>query len=196
MGFSNQQFYENKLIADLSVRHTNLFQKNGNNLPLEFIDTAGCGFLEIENIEYKSRYNPDEYKILREHLYQLIENASEDDMPSIGIISPYREQVIYIQQEVETDPDLANYDFTINTIDGFQGQERDVIYISLVRSNEKGKIGFLGDYRRMNVAMTRAKMKLVIVGDSATIGNHHFYKNFLDYCDSVGAYRTAWEFMS
>jgi len=196
MGFSNQQFYENKLIADLSVRHTNLFQKNGNNLPLEFIDTAGCGFLEIENIEYKSRYNPDEYRILREHLYQLIENASEDDMPSIGIISPYREQVIYIQQEVETDPDLANYDFTINTIDGFQGQERDVIYISLVRSNEKGKIGFLGDYRRMNVAMTRAKMKLVIVGDSATIGNHHFYKNFLDYCDSVGAYRTAWEFMS
>ena len=196
MGFSNQQFYENKLIADLSVRHTNLFQKNGNNLPLEFIDTAGCGFLEIENIEYKSRYNPDEYKILREHLYQLIENASEDDMPSIGIISPYREQVIYIQQEVETDPDLANYDFTINTIDGFQGQERDVIYISLVRSNEKGKVGFLGDYRRMNVAMTRAKMKLVIVGDSATIGNHHFYKNFLDYCDSVGAYRTAWEFMS
>ena len=196
MGFSNQQFYENKLIADLSVRHKNLPQHNGNDLPLEFIDTAGCGFLEIENAEYKSRYNPDEYKILREHLYQLIENLPEGNQPSIGIISPYREQVIHIQQEVEIDSDLENCDLTINTIDGFQGQERDVIYISLVRSNDKGSVGFLADYRRMNVAMTRAKMKLVIVGDSATIGNHNFYKNFLDYCDSVGAYRTAWEFMS
>lgn len=196
MGFSNQQFYENKLIADHSVRHKNLPQNNGNDLPLEFIDTAGCGFLEIENAEYKSRYNPDEYKILREHLYQLIENLPEGNHPSIGIISPYREQVIHIQQEVEIDSDLENCDLTINTIDGFQGQERDVIYISLVRSNDKGSVGFLADYRRMNVAMTRAKMKLVIVGDSATIGNHNFYKNFLDYCDSVGAYRTAWEFMS
>lgn len=196
MGFSNQQFYENKLIADHSVRHKNLPQNNGNDLPLEFIDTAGCGFLEIENVEYKSRYNPDEYKILREHLYQLIDNLPEGSQPSIGIISPYREQVIHIQQEVEIDSDLENCDLTINTIDGFQGQERDVIYISLVRSNDKGSVGFLADYRRMNVAMTRAKMKLVIVGDSATIGNHNFYKNFLDYCDRVGAYRTAWEFMS
>jgi superfamily I DNA and/or RNA helicase len=130
-------------------------------------------------------------------LYQLIENADQEDLPSIGIISPYREQVIYIQQDVESDSVLADYpDFTINTIDGFQGQERDVIYISLVRSNEKGTIGFLTDYRRMNVAMTRAKKKLVIVGDSGTIGSRKFYQNFLDYCDRVGAYRTAWEFMS
>jgi superfamily I DNA and/or RNA helicase len=197
MGFSNQQFYENKLVADISVRHKTLPQANGNDMALEFIDTAGCGFTEVENPEFKSRYNPDEYKILREHLYQLIENADQEDLPSIGIISPYREQVIYIQQDVESDSVLADYpDFTINTIDGFQGQERDVIYISLVRSNEKGTIGFLTDYRRMNVAMTRAKKKLVIVGDSGTIGSRKFYQNFLDYCDRVGAYRTAWEFMS
>ena len=196
MGFSNQQFYKNKLVADLSVRHKLLPQANGNDLPLEFIDTAGCGFDEVENPEFKSRYNPDEYKILREHLYQLIENADQENLPTIGVISPYREQVIHMQQEVETDELLTNYGLTINTIDGFQGQERDVIYISLVRSNEKGRIGFLSDYRRMNVAMTRAKMKLVIVGDSATIGNQKFYNNFLKYCDSVGAYRTAWEFMS
>jgi ATP-dependent RNA/DNA helicase IGHMBP2 len=197
MGFSNQQFYENKLVADISVRHKTLPQANGNDMALEFIDTAGCGFTEVENPEFKSRYNPDEYKILREHLYQLIENADQEDLPSIGIISPYREQVIYIQQDVESDSVLAEYpDFTINTIDGFQGQERDVIYISLVRSNEKGTIGFLTDYRRMNVAMTRAKKKLVIVGDSGTIGSRKFYQNFLDYCDRVGAYRTAWEFMS
>jgi ATP-dependent RNA/DNA helicase IGHMBP2 len=197
MGFSNQQFYENKLIADLSVRHKILPQANGNDLALEFIDTAGCGFTEVENPEFKSRYNPDEYKILREHLYQLIENADEENLPTIGIISPYREQVIYIQQDVESDEYLMDYpNLTINTIDGFQGQERDVIYISLVRSNDKSIIGFLTDYRRMNVAMTRAKMKLVIVGDSATIGSYKFYQKFLDYCDRVGAYRTAWEFMS
>lgn len=197
MGFSNERFYENKLIADLSVRHKTLPQANGNDLALEFIDTAGCGFTEVENPEYKSRYNPDEYKILREHLYQLIENADQENLPSIGIISPYREQVIYIQQDVESDEILSNYsDFTINTIDGFQGQERDVIYISLVRSNDNGTIGFLSDYRRMNVAMTRAKKKLVIIGDSATIGSQKFYQKLLDYCDRVGAYRTAWEFMS
>lgn len=196
MGFSNEQFYENKLVADLSVRHATLPQTDGNNLALEFIDTAGCGFMEVENPEYKSRYNPDEYRTLREHLYQLIQNADQENLPTIGLISPYREQVIHIQQEVDTDEDLAEYGLTINTIDGFQGQERDVIYISLVRSNDSGTIGFLSDYRRMNVAMTRAKKKLVIVGDSATIGSQKFYQKLLDYCDSVGAYRTAWEFMS
>ena len=84
---------------------------------------------------------------------------------------------------------------SINTIDGFQGQERDVIYISLVRSNARHEIGFLQDYRRMNVAMTRARMVLVVVGDSATIGQNKFYQGLLDYCAAHGAYRTAWEFM-
>jgi ATP-dependent RNA/DNA helicase IGHMBP2 len=84
---------------------------------------------------------------------------------------------------------------TINTIDAFQGQERDIIYISLVRSNEKQQIGFLSDARRMNVAMTRAKKKLIIIGDSATIGGHKFYSDFIEYVEVYGAYRTAWEFM-
>jgi superfamily I DNA and/or RNA helicase len=82
---------------------------------------------------------------------------------------------------------------SIKTIDGFQGEERDVIYISLVRSNEQQEIGFLGDLRRMNVAITRARKKLVVIGDSATIGAHPFYKSFLEYCEKNGAYRTAWE---
>ena len=84
---------------------------------------------------------------------------------------------------------------TINTIDGFQGQERDIIYISLVRSNTKNEIGFLSDYRRMNVAMTRARMLLVVIGDSATIGNNKFYESFLEYCEKNGRYQTAWEYM-
>jgi superfamily I DNA and/or RNA helicase len=83
----------------------------------------------------------------------------------------------------------------VNTIDSFQGQEREIVYISMVRSNDKSEIGFLRDYRRMNVAMTRAKMKLVIVGDSATLGNDRFYNDFLQFAESRGAYRTAWEFM-
>ena len=84
---------------------------------------------------------------------------------------------------------------TVNTIDSFQGQERDVIYLSLVRSNDRSEIGFLKDYRRMNVAMTRARMKLVVIGDSATLGNDSFYSDFLDFAEKLGAYRTAWEFI-
>ena len=78
----------------------------------------------------------------------------------------------------------------------FQGQERDIIYISLVRSNEKGEIGFLKDTRRMNVAMTRARKKLVIIGDSATIGNHPFYEAFLDYIHEIEAYKSAFEIIA
>lgn len=83
----------------------------------------------------------------------------------------------------------------VNTVDGFQGQERDIIYISLVRSNSSSEIGFLADIRRMNVALTRAKKKLVIIGDSGTLGAHPFYKEFLNYTDSINAYKSAWEFL-
>ena len=116
-------------------------------------------------------------------------------LPSVAIISPYREQVLHTQKVIEDDTGLAALPLTINTIDGFQGQERDVVYISLVRSNGKGEIGFLKDYRRMNVAMTRARKKLVVVGDSATIGNDDFYEAFLIYCEKEGRYQTAWEYM-
>ena len=127
-------------------------------------------------------------------------------MPDIGILSPYREQVNYIEEMIREDADLApmllpqpdgqkGLRLTVNTIDGFQGQERDVIYISLVRSNAKNDIGFLSDYRRMNVAMTRARKLLVVVGDSATIGNNPFYARFLEYCEQEGLYETAWAYM-
>jgi superfamily I DNA and/or RNA helicase len=84
----------------------------------------------------------------------------------------------------------------INTIDSFQGQERDIIYISLVRSNPKGSIGFLSDIRRINVAITRARKKLVIIGDTATIGQHPFYSKLIDYVNEIGAYRHAYEFLN
>ena len=196
MGFSNEQFYNNKLVADETVKQHQLAVYAGK--PVVFIDTAGCGFEEKINPEFLSRYNPDEFQILCEHLYLLLAAYEEhqEALPSIGIISPYREQVIYMKNHMETDERLAKLPLVINTIDAFQGQERDLIYISLVRSNGKGEIGFLKDYRRMNVAMTRARKKLIVLGDSATIGMDQFYSDFLDYCDKVGEYQTAWEYMA
>ncbi len=192
MGFSNEQFYENKLSADPSNEFHALQE---DEVVLEFIDTAGCSFDEYVDPEYQSKSNKDEIQILLEHLYQLHEKI--DIKPfSIGIISPYKNQVILASDIVLKDPKLEGLDISVNTIDSFQGQERDIIYISLVRSNEKSEIGFLKDYRRMNVALTRARKKLVVVGDSATIGADKFYTDFLAYVEKEGSYRTAWEYMS
>ena len=91
--------------------------------------------------------------------------------------------------------EFTDLPITVNTIDGFQGQERDIVCISLVRSNDKGEIGFLKDTRRMNVAMTRARKQLIVIGDSATVGSDPFYFAFLEYCEQEGVYRTAWEYM-
>ncbi|MEN0004368.1 MAG: AAA domain-containing protein [Bacteroidota bacterium] len=193
MGFSNQRFYDGQLQAAEAVKQHQL--AIAKNAPLVFIDTAGCGFAEQIQQQYKSRYNPDEYQILREHLYLLRAAVQEEELPSIALISPYREQVALMKQSVKEDVQLADLTLSINTIDGFQGQEADVVYISLVRSNDKGEIGFLKDYRRMNVAMTRAKKQLVVIGDSATIGVDAFYQAFLDYCEQEGLYQTAWEYM-
>lgn len=196
MGFSNQQFYGNALEAAPQVKNWCLPEPH--HQPLIFIDTAGTGFEEKMHAAYQSRYNPEEYMILREHLYQLLDAvASEEgtESPSIALISPYREQVVHMTEAVREDPRLMGMPLTINTIDGFQGQERDVVYLSLVRSNGKTEIGFLQDFRRMNVAMTRARKQLVVVGDSATIGATPFYQQFLEYCELHGAYRTAWEYM-
>lgn len=192
MGFSNQQFYENALRADDSVKDHRL--QIVDNSPLVFIDTAGCGFEEKVHALSQSRYNTDEFFILREHLYQLIDQFGEQELPSIAIISPYREQVAVMKDAVAEDVKLTGLPITVNTIDAFQGQERDVVYISLVRSNAKNEIGFLSDYRRMNVAMTRARKQLVVVGDSATIGGHSFYEAFLKYVEACGQYQSAWEY--
>lgn len=193
MGFSNAQFYNNKLKAAELVRQHGLAVRH--HKAVLFIDTAGCGFEEKMEEKYMSRYNPEEFLILREHLIALKDSYGDEAFPSTAIISPYREQVLHIQQECESEAELNELPLTINTIDGFQGQERDLVYISLVRSNEKGDIGFLKDYRRMNVAMTRARKQLVVIGDSATIGNDSFYQSFLDYCEKNGTYQTAWEYM-
>lgn len=192
MQFSNRWFYQNNLKAHPSVS-ARTTRNLADETPVVFIDTAGCSFDEHVHPENKSRFNPEEFYVLREHLYQFLA-LFEYEKPEIGIISPYREQVLLIEKEIEND-DILRGRVVVQTIDGFQGQECDVIYISLVRSNERSEIGFLTDYRRMNVAMTRAKMKLIIVGDSSTIGNDKFYKTFLDFADTEGTYLSAWSFM-
>ena len=201
MQFSNEQFYENQLLADPKVKN---WAVADGIAPMEFIDTAGCGYEESPNKDTGSTANPEEAKLLFRHLENLltsIETAvQQDNKPlSIGIISPYKAQVHLLKQE------LANLNLKklsplitieVNTIDSFQGQERDIIYISLVRSNSDGQIGFLKDTRRMNVAMTRARKKLVIIGDSATLASFPFYNNLLGYVENIGAYHSAWEWVA
>ncbi len=201
MAFSNEVFYGNELIADESVANEKLINDDNDicNKTIEFIDTAGCDFSEIQNPESLSFSNPKEGNLLFNHLrilldsYSVYENASNI---SIGIISPYKEQMEWLRENI------SNYELNmtkvsalhIKTVDGFQGEERDVIYISFVRSNDNLEIGFLNDLRRMNVALTRARKKLVVIGDSATIGNNEFYKKFIEYCESKSFYKSAWEY--
>lgn len=195
MQFSSKYFYDNTLLADQTVAFQNLSLLDNAKMPIEFIDTAGCGFEEIRNEATKSLYNPEEYNIIGIHLTKLINNVNDENY-SIAIITPYKAQVKYMEEHIENHftKEQANI-ININSVDAFQGQERDIVYISLVRSNSKNEIGFLKDYRRMNVAITRARKKLVIVGDSATVGNDSFYSQFIDYVQSIDSYKSAWEFM-
>lgn len=194
MGFSNQWFYKGALKAHDSVaQHVLSLFDSETDAVVTFIDTAGCGFNEAINPETQSFFNKDEYLILREHLDPLL-HQNFIHQPDVGILSPYKAQVQFIKNELEEDQTFS-FPVNVQTIDSFQGQERDIIYISLVRSNDAMEIGFLKDYRRMNVALTRAKKYLVIIGDSATLGNDPFYQAFLEYVELHGAYRSAWEWI-
>jgi ATP-dependent RNA/DNA helicase IGHMBP2 len=199
MDFSGRIFYQNLLIANKEVANWKIFD---DDLSLEFIDTAGCGFAEQVDLETKSSFNPEEAGLLLKHLSFYLSDLDlmgiMHQVKDIGIISPYKAQTVLLSESIGQDnpfpPEMLER-IAVNTVDSFQGQERDIIYISLVRSNEKGEIGFLADTRRMNVAMTRARKKLVIVGDSATIGNHPFYSKFLDYVNETNTYRSAYELL-
>lgn len=193
MGFSSRVFYMGKLKAHESVAGHLLFK---GDLPLTFIDTAGCGF--EEKAEGTSSSNPDEAQMLIKHLTGLLSHSdTSGQIPSVAIISPYKEQIVVLKELLHNQIELEPYigSISVNTIDSFQGQERDVVYISMTRSNAEGIIGFLSDTRRMNVAMTRARKKLVIIGDSATLSRLAFYSGFISYAEEIGGYQSAWEFM-
>ncbi|MCM1311404.1 MAG: AAA domain-containing protein [Bacteroides sp.] len=126
-------------------------------------------------------------KVLEEYIEKIGRQRFIDERLDVGIISPYKIQTQYLRNLVRKNDFLKplRENISINTVDGFQGQERDIILISLVRSNEEGQIGFLNDLRRMNVAMTRARMKLIVIGNSQTLSHHHFYKKLKEYIDSL-----------
>lgn len=196
MGFSSKEFYGNRLQAHPSVAHRLLFP---GDQPLLFIDTAGCGF--EEKWEGTSISNPEEASLLVKHLNSLVNQLQSfykaSELPNIGVISPYKHQVEVLKEQVATTPELQQLGTTVavNTIDSFQGQERDIIYISMTRSNAENVIGFLSEIRRMNVALTRARKKLVVIGDSATLSQFSFYADLINYAQEQHAYQSAWEFM-
>lgn len=196
MAYSSEVFYKNRLLAHASVANRTLFL---NDNPVLFIDTAGCSY--EEKLEGTSSTNAEEAAFLVKQLIRLVEDIhlknNKNSFPSIAVISPYKQQLVHLQGFVDESEVLnkVKNKISVNTIDSFQGQERDIVFISLVRSNTSSEIGFLSDIRRMNVAMTRARKKLVVIGDSATLGSHLFYANFIEYTQRIGSYQSAWELM-
>jgi predicted DNA helicase len=172
-GFSSDFFYESKLLTALHLEN--------ENTHITFFDTAGSGFQEERGSNGISLQNEGEIDIAQKIL--LNENLG---VAETAFISPYAGQVMLAKEKLPEG-------LRISTIDSFQGQEKTNIIISLVRSNDDQIIGFLNDYRRMNVAITRAKEQLFIIGDSATLGHDKFYGLLLDYIERVGAYRSVWE---
>ena len=196
MQFSSNEFYEGRLKANNSVADRVLFS---GDKPLQFIDTAGCGF--EEKLEGTGISNPEEAGFLIKHLLIFCNSLKDfyaaQNFPGIAVISPYKHQVELLKQKLTESEGLQPFKaaIAVNTIDSFQGQERDVVYISMTRSNAENNIGFLSEIRRMNVAMTRARKKLVVIGDSATLSQYPFYADFISYAQERDAYVSAWEFM-
>lgn len=189
MEFSSQHFYKGQLKTADEVLQRD-WEEQG--VRFRFIDTAGCGFMERKQAETLSTYNQEEAELLVKHL-----SNQKLEGKSIGIIAPYKAQIQLLNELILQAEALDGVRelISVNTVDAFQGQERDVIYISLTRANEQGEIGFLKEYRRMNVALTRAKSQLVVLGDSATLGKDPFYNAMLDYVQSIGGYHSAFEFL-
>ncbi len=193
MDFSSTEFYDGTLIADSRVaghRLCDLPSVSSNELtdnPVLFVDTAGAGYDELQEPDGESRLNPREADVVAAKVQALV--AAGVEPSDIAVIAPYAAQVRLLRDRLLEE----HAKLEVDTVDGFQGREKEAVVISLVRCNPRGEIGFLGDVRRMNVALTRARRKLVVIGDSATIGGHPFYARLLEYFELVEAYRTVWE---
>ncbi|HRG09999.1 MAG TPA: AAA domain-containing protein [Cyclobacteriaceae bacterium] len=196
MKFPSQWFYGGKLVAHPTVKAGLL---KPHQQPVEFIDTAGCGFNEKQDPETLSRYNEEEAAFVIRETEKLVEDfgaeAWREQQITLGIITPYRAQVDYLNKVAAASSILEPLGklITIHTVDAFQGQEGDAIVISFVRSNDKAEVGFLANIRRTNVAMTRARKKLLMIGDSATLAAHPFYEALLDYVQQNEFYKSAFE---
>jgi hypothetical protein len=191
MAFSSRQFYGGTLRADPSVathRLCGLPGVEGNALteaPVQFIDTAGAGYDEEREPDGESRRNPQEAALVARKVRALL--AAGVAAEAVAVIAPYAAQVRRLRELLPV-PGLE-----IDSVDGFQGREKEAVVLSLVRSNAEGEIGFLADVRRTNVALTRARRKLLVVGDSATLSALPFYRELFEYFEAAGAYHTVWE---
>lgn len=173
-GFSSNYFYKGLLQTAAHLQNTGAH--------IYFIDTAGSGYNETQGSDGISLQNEGELQLALKLMQEF-----NLDTNKTAFISPYAGQVAAAKEALPAQ-------MRISTIDSFQGQEQHSIILSLVRSNDEGIIGFLKDYRRMNVAITRAKEQLFVIGDSATIGADNFYGSFLSYVEEYGTYKTVWEF--
>ena len=184
MKFSSEWFYHGMVESAPTVSHRGILDYD---TPMMWIDTAECDGKEEFVGENFGRINRAEAELTLQTLQQYLEKIGKqrilEESIDVGIISPYRAQMQLLRKELRKREFFRPYRhlLTVNTVDGFQGQERDIILISLVRSNDGGDIGFLRDLRRMNVAITRARMKLIILGSSETMTSHPFYKKLYEY---------------
>lgn len=193
MRFSSNWFYGGQVKSAPQVKHRGILDYDN---PFLWIDTAPLEEEDDSPVYHEQfvgesfgRVNKAEANLtistLRDYLEKVGKQRFLDEQVDVGVISPYRAQVQYLRSLIKATPELKPFRraITINTVDGFQGQERDIVLISLVRSNAAGDIGFLKDLRRMNVAITRARMKVIILGDVKTLTRHPFYKRLWDYVE-------------
>jgi ATP-dependent RNA/DNA helicase IGHMBP2 len=183
MAFPSEALYGGALRAHPSVRDRAL-----DGAPLEVVDTSGCGFEEETPPGSDSKQNAGEAELVAAEVARLV--SAGLSAAEIAVISPYDAQVQRIRHLLAAEVDRG---LEVDTVDGFQGREKEAVIVSLVRSNDAGEVGFLADVRRMNVALTRARAKLVVVGDGATVSRHPFYERFLRHAEAAGAWRSAWE---
>ena len=188
MRFSSDWFYHGALTSAPEVKYRSILDYD---TAIVWVNTEGMDCNEEFVGESFGRINKQEANLSIEELKKYINKIGKErlleERIDFGLISPYKAQVQYLRQLIRKDAFFKPFrsQITINTVDGFQGQERDVILISLVRANEDGQIGFLNDLRRMNVAITRARMKLIILGDASTLTKHPFYKKLYEYIEEI-----------
>ena len=196
MRFSSDWFYGNQVESAPEVKFRSILDLD---IPMTWIDTSQFKLPEDSDITFKEtfvgesfgRINKAEAELTLLVLEQYFEKIGKarilDERLDVGVISPYRAQVQYMRRLLKNKEFFKPYRhlISVNTVDGFQGQERDIILISLVRANDEGQIGFLRDLRRMNVAITRARMKLIILGDASTMTRHPFYKKLYEYIEAL-----------
>jgi predicted DNA helicase len=195
MGFSGRRFYDDRLVADETVRRHTLADLGVRaadlppsrravldpEAPLVFVDTAGLDAPERQRSGSSSRENPREAEIVTRLAADLL--GAGVDPADVAVIAPYDDQVDRLRRRIDS-RQLSGLE--VDTVDGFQGREKEVVLVSLVRSNRRGEIGFLDEPRRFNVALTRARRKAIVVGDADTVTAGDVFDAFVRYAETEG----------